>query len=472
MIDRVKPPAEPATGSVPLVERAAGAEGVERAETAAAAAAGTAGVEPGGRRSFARRLAASVSDPVLRILMLSTLIGRVGRGVFLSVTVLYFTLVVGLTPLEVAVVLTVASAAGIAGSLLGGQLADRFSARRLLLAFSALSGFGLIAYVFATSFPAVVGVAAVVGLVDAAGNATRMAILARAFTGAARVNARAILRTVTNIAIAVGSALGGIALVAGTGDAYRAMLAGAGVIYLIGCTVLVRLPARVDAPPRQTGLDTAARAAVTADRRSHSPWRDPRYLALAGLSAVFGIQFGLAEVGVPLWIAHDTTAPTVLVSAVLILNTIVVIVFQVPLSRGTHDIRHAGTVTAWAGVLMAAACLLYFAASGQAVLAAVALLLVAALAHAFAEVLSQAGGWGLSFELADAAAPGAYQGVFSMAFSVGSMLAPVAVTTALGAGLLGWGILAVVFLAAAAGTAAIAYRAAPRRRPRRSPPLA
>ena len=74
---------------------------------------------------LARRLAASVADPVLRILLIATLISRVGRGIFLTVTVLYFTLIVGLAPYEVAIVLGAASAAGVLSSLAGGWLADR-----------------------------------------------------------------------------------------------------------------------------------------------------------------------------------------------------------------------------------------------------------------------------------------------------------------------------------------------------------
>ena len=172
------------------------------------------------------------------------------------------------------------------------------------------------------------------------------------------------------------------------------------------------------------------------------------------------MQFGLAEVGVPLWIAHDTAAPTAIVAALLILNTVIVVIFQVPLSRGTHDVRRAGTVTAWAGVLMVLACVLYAGAAPVAAGFAVALLLAAALAHAFAEVMSQAGGWGLSFELADPRAPGAYQGVFSMGFNLGAMAAPIVVTAALGLGLVGWALLAAVFAASALGTALIAWRSA------------
>ena len=167
------------TDAVPVVEPAVdGARELERTSTAE--------TPPRGLRA---RLAASVADPVLRILVISTAIGRIGRGVFLTITVLYFTLIVGLSPVQVAIVLTVASAVGVASSAVGGQLADRFSARRQLVVCMALQGVGLIAYVFATSFPAALVIGALVGGVDAASNATRMAIIARAFEGPARVNA-------------------------------------------------------------------------------------------------------------------------------------------------------------------------------------------------------------------------------------------------------------------------------------------
>ena len=419
------------------------------------------------RPSLLRRLAASVADPVLRILVIATLISRVGRGIFLTVTVLYFTLIVGLAPHEVAIVLGAASAAGVLSSLAGGWLADRVSARRLLVTLSVIDGVGLICYVFAHDFASALVIAVIVGAVEQAANSTRMAIIARAFDGDQRVHARAVLRTVTNVAIAVGSGIGALALLAGTAEAYRWIIVGAGVMYLAGVTQLVKLPHRVDASKAQV-TDAAGetpRATRGASRGSgrfaHSPWRDPRYLALTALSAVFGMQFGVGEVGVPLWIANDTNAPEVLVAVVLILNTIIVVLFQVPLSRGTHDLRRAGRVSAIAAWLMAAACLIYAAAAGLPTGFAIAVIVAAAIAHAFAEVLSQAGGWGLSFELADPVRAGTYQGVFSMGYSLGAMVAPLFVTsTALTLGLAGWAILGAVFLASGLGTWAIAVVAA------------
>lgn len=451
------PPSD--TGALPVVD--------SELDAAAAVDEADAAARPG----LARRLAASVADPVLRILVIATLISRVGRGVFLTVTVLYFTLIVGLAPHEVAIVLGAASAAGVLSSLAGGWLADRVSARRLLLVLSALEGLGLISYVFAGDFVGALVIGVLVGAIGQAANSTRMAIIARAFDGERRVHARAMLRTVTNLAIAVGSGIGALALLAGTAEAYRWIIVGAGAMYLLGLTQLVRLPASVDAPkPRvsepvttMTGSTDVAASARSERRalRAHSPWRDPRYLALTALSAVFGMQFGVGEIGVPLWIANETEAPEVLLAAVLILNTVIVVLFQVPLSRGTHDLRKAGRVSAIAAWLMAAACFVYASAAGLPAGFAIAVIVLAALAHAFAEVLSQAGGWGLSFELADPVRAGTYQGVFSMGYSVGAMAAPLVVTsTALSLGFAGWAILAAVFLASGLGTWAIARSAA------------
>ncbi|AWB96740.1 MFS transporter [Agromyces badenianii] len=430
--------------------------------------------ETPGTPSLFARLAASVSDPVLRILVGATLISRVGRGIFLTVTVLYFTFIVGLAPHEVAIVLAAASAAGVVASLAGGWLADRFSAKRLLIVFTAIEGVALITYVFAGDFVTALVIAVVCGFFEQAANSTRSAIIARGFEGEGRVHARAVLRAVTNVAIAAGSGLGALALALGTAEAYRTLIAGAGALYLLGLIQLVRLPSRVDAQSRTaaapvttaTGsVDAAASAeAAVAERRAwrrHSPWRDPRYLVLTALSAVFGMQFGVAELGVPLWIARETAAPEAVVAALLILNTVIVVIFQVPLSRGTHDLRAAARVSGIAAWLMAAACLVYASAAGLPVGFAIAVLVVAAITHAFAEVLSQAGGWGLSFELADPARAGSYQGVFGMGYTVGALAAPLVVNaTAISHGFSGWVALAAIFLASGLGIRWLARRAA------------
>lgn len=423
--------------------------------------------------TLAARIKDSLADPVLRALFTATAVSRIGRGIFLAVTVLFFTQIIGLSAGQAATVLAVSSACGVVASFLGGWLADRWSARRLAFCFEALGGLMLATYAFADTFLAALVIASAAGFFDTIGHSARSAIIARGFAPDKRVHARAVLRTVTNLSIAGGSGIAAIALALGTGEAYRSVIIGAGILGLLGSLPLLRLPASVDAPSREITplrtesgvIDVATTAdAVRAARRDwnrRSPWRDPRYLLLTLLSAIFGMQFGVAELGMPLWVTEHTEAPEVIVAVLLIVNTVLVVLFQVRMSRGTHDIGIAGRITMRAGWLMAAACVIYALAAGLPAWVAILVLIAAMVTHTFAEVLSQAGAWGLSFELADPVRAGAYQGVFGMGFSLGSLAAPIVVNaTAITFGLPGWLMLAAIFLASAFGVSAIARRAA------------
>lgn len=397
-------------------------------------------------------LRAALSDPTLKILASAILVSTLGRGIFLTLTVLYFSRFVGLSAVEIAVILSVSSGVGVGTSYIGGRLADRFSARRLLAGMVAIQGLAIAAYAFAGNFSTAVVIACITVGVDRGANATRSAIIARAFDGTHRVNARAVLRTITNVGIAVGGMIAGLALTAGTAEAFRWMLVSAGVVYILSALRLRRLPDGVDAPRHDP--------ANPAPKRGISPFRDRRYVLLTVLSGIFGMQFGLAEMGVPLWISQDTSAPDVLISVVLVINTVCVVLLQVPLSRGTDDPRRAGKIVMTGGVLMSVACTLYALAGGVPVVAAITLLCGAALLHSLAEILSQAGAWGLSFELANPLQAGAYQGMFGMGSALGAMLAPLVVTaTVVEHGPLGWAVLGAVFFTSAAGVALMARKA-------------
>ena len=61
-------------------------------------------IETGGEtarpsKGFIARIADGLSDPVLRALVAATAVSRIGRGVFLAVTVLFFTQIIGLLSL-------------------------------------------------------------------------------------------------------------------------------------------------------------------------------------------------------------------------------------------------------------------------------------------------------------------------------------------------------------------------------------
>jgi MFS family permease len=395
-------------------------------------------------------------DPVLGVLVTATLIATLGRGLTMTLTVLYLAIVAGLTPGEIAVASTAAAIAGIGSSYVGGWLSDRISARRLLVVLTVVDAFAVAAYVVVDDLVLAIIVGVVSFGVASGARSAQSAIIARAFEGPLRIRARAVLRTVTNIGIAVGSGAAAAVLLVDTAVAYRLTFVVAAVLALVGAFVVVRLPARVDA-----GGGGAAEGESPAPVRGRSPWRDPRYLAFTGLAAIFGIQFSVLEYGIPLWIERETAAPRVMVSVLLILNTVIVTAFTVVLSRGTENPRKAGRVFAIAGVLMGVACAVYGLAAGAPIWVAILALVAGGIAHAFSEVLSQGAGWGLAFELADPASAGAYQGLVGMGYGVlGAVGPPLLAITVLSLGMVGWLILGVMFVAASLGILVIGRRAA------------
>lgn len=400
------------------------------------------------------------TDKTLRRLLTITLVDTLGRGAFFTLTTLYLTLIVGLEPVTVGIGLTIAGAVGVASSLAFGHLSDRFSARMMLIVLHVVQGTALIGYLFVRDLASLVIVASLVLLAQQGGGSVRSSVVGRAFRGDDRVRIRAAMRTVTNVGIGIGTAVAAIPLALGTPFAFHVTMTVSGSFFLLSALLVAGLdPARVDVSTAEPAPDAPAEA-------GRSPYRDPRFLWLTALMGVFGIQFGVFEIGVPLWVVAHTIAPDVVVSPLLLVNTVVVVLLQVRMSRGTGTFAGAGRAMSRSGWLMVAACALWAGAGwigGEGwgpVAAVIVVLLAAAVVHSLAEITSSAAGWSLSFDLAPQERMGSYQGVYGTGYAVGAMIAPAVVAlTAIDLGTGGWAILAAMFAAAAAGVVVIARRA-------------
>ncbi|HWV78625.1 MAG TPA: MFS transporter [Isoptericola sp.] len=412
-------------------------------------------------------------DPVARALTVSTMAFAASTGIFYTVSVLYFTRVVGLSAGTVGLGLGIAGGAGVLGSYLAGRWSDRRGAHRVQVWGLLAQALALAAYSFTSDAVTFTAVAVVVSAGRGVQSTARQALLARWFTGPERVDVRARLRVVTNVLIGLGTLAAAVALLVDTAAAYRTAMVATAVLLLGAVVPLVRLPRRVpelaarmlaDAPAA-VAPDTGSAAGSTTEAGDRAvagvhPLRDRTYVASVVLNAVVAMQFGVMTVGVPLWVA-TTDAPTAVVSALLVVNTALVALLQVRASRGTHDVRAAGRAVRRGAVLLAGACVLYAAAGYGSLVAATALLLLAAVAHSLGEVLSEAGGWGMAFELADPRRAGAYQGLSQTGYALAGMVAPVVVTALpIRFGTPGWLVLGAVFVVAGAGAAWVARRAA------------
>ncbi|MFT7839331.1 MFS transporter [Saccharothrix sp. BKS2] len=382
----------------------------------------------------------------IRVLAASNLARTVGNGVLISVTVLFFTRSVGIPATQVGLGMTIAAVLGMLVSIPAGRVADVLGARTAAIAFVALQGLTICTYALVGGFVGFVLASTLVISAQSAADAARGALVAGVTKGKDRVRARAYLRSITNIGVSIGAVAGGVALHFDSRPGYVSLLFAAGVLYVVAGLVFLKAP---NVPP-------AAKSAE-GDGPTWVVLRDRPFAVVALLNAVLVMNGGILTVALPIWIAERTEAPTWVYSAILLLNTIMVVLFQVRASQGSEDVEGGARALRRCGVLLAVCCGLFALAADQPAWLAVVALGLGALVHVFGELLYSAGSWALAYELAPEHAQGQYQGLFGMSTQLGSVITPVAATTlVIGFGWPGWLVFAVVLLAAGLAAPAVA----------------
>ncbi|MEU2544121.1 MFS transporter [Streptomyces roseolus] len=396
---------------------------------------------PGSRRPAAPRL-----------LLLAQLGNSVGDGAYYVTSALYFTGVVGLSAAQVGAGLAVAWAVGSLAGVPLGTLADRRGPRGVSVLLALVTAAAVAAFLVIDSFPAFLAAATLFASAQSGLAAARQALLAGLVAPADRTAVLARLQAVLNAGLAVGAALGGIALHAGTRGAYLAVLALDAAGFVLGAALLARLPAPATAPA--AGRGRASGTAVLRDRP---------YVVLALLNALMLLRMPVLSLALPLWIVQRTAAPGWTVSALFVLNTAAVTAFQVRAARSVTGLESASAAVRGAGAVMAASCAVFAATAlpGLGAATATAVLVLGAVLHVAAETRHSAGSWQLGLGLAPADRIGQYQGFFGAGVPVARTLGPLVVTSLLiGAGAAGWLLLGAAFALAGAATGPVARWAA------------
>ncbi|MFJ5784972.1 MFS transporter [Streptomyces hydrogenans] len=398
-----------------------------------------------------------------RTLLLAQLCNSVGDGAFYVTSALYFTGVVGLSAGQVGAGLAVAWAVGSTAGVALGTLADRRGPRGTSVLLALVTAAAVAAFLLIGSFPAFLAAATLYASAQSGLAAARQALLAGLVAPEARTAVLARLQAVLNAGLAVGAALGGLALYAGTRGAYLAVLALDAGGFLLCALLLGRLPAPAPLPavPGRGGSGTAV-------------LRDRPYVVLALLNALLLLRMPVLSLALPLWIAQRTAAPGWTVSALFVLNTTAVTLFQVRAARSVTDLDSAAGAVRGAGAVLFAACAVFAATAlpGLGAGTAVTVLVLGSVLLVVAEMRHSAGAWQLGLGLAPADRVGQYQGFYGAGVPVARTLGPLVVTTLLvGGGPAGWLLLGGAFALAAAATGPAARWAA-RTRPRPEGPPA
>ncbi|MGK3207291.1 MFS transporter [Amycolatopsis sp. MEPSY49] len=377
-------------------------------------------------------------DRPARLLAAAQLAGSLGDGAFLTCSVLFFTRVAGLTPAQVGLGLTLGWAVGSVAGVPLGHLADRHGARGCAILLALATSASILVFPFVRT-PLLFALAACLyGSCQTSLAAVRQALLAALADPDRRTRIRARLQSAGNAGLAVGAGLGGLALSADTASAYVIVFALDAAAFVVTAVLMLSLPPVAASVPR-------------AGEPKLAVLRDRPYALVTLLNAVLLLRMPLLSVAIPLWIVERTAAPGWTVSALFVLNTVVVVLLQVRVAGRLASIGAAARMVRRSGVLLLVSCVAFALAAGTSPWTAFAVLVVGALVQVFGEMLQSAGTWDIGFALAPADRQGQYQGFFGTGVSVARAVGPVLLSTVVvGWGLPGWLLLGAVFLAAGA----------------------
>lgn len=370
-----------------------------------------------------------------RNLYWSTLINSAGTGLFLTTSSLYFVRCIGLTPARIGAGLTAAGLIGLLAGVPVGRIADRHGPREtyvMSLMAEALAMGGLL---LARSFVSFVAVSTVAFLAASASSASRGPLI-RAAGGERAAELRSRLRSAMNLGVTLAGPAAAVAISVDSRLTYQLLIACDALSFAV-CALLTLRMSRV---PGTADAGTRGRWQVFSDRP---------YLALVGINAVMMQQYPVLSLVMPLWISLHTQVPHWVVGLVVPLNTVLVVLLQVRLSRGMESPLSAARAMVRAGLAMLASLVLIGFLGHLPTIPATVALIISIVVYTLGEIWSTASIYELSFGLAPAAAQGEYLGLLSNGSAIGRLISQALVTTlCLTVGTAGWIILGALLLGA------------------------
>jgi MFS family permease len=350
-----------------------------------------------------------------RVYLLATLINLYGTGLIVTAMTLYAIRVVHLTAARSGLALTIAGLVGLLASMPIGRLADRRGPRDVFRLSLLVVAAAAASYVFlAHGFVSYMLVAVVDGSALSAATTANVALLRRV-GGAGATTFRSQASAVVNLAMSLGIATCGVAIQLNTENAYRALFLGNALSCLAGVAVLSRLPRYEPLPGAH-------------EESPFTALRDRPFVGYTVLSGAMYMQYFVLALLLPVWVVFHTSAPRWSVSAFVIINTGMVVLFQVRVGTRVQTIRQGGAAFRRAGVVFLASCSAMGLAAGLPAGEALLLLAAAAVLHTYGELWQSSAMFALDFGLAPPHAQGQYQGLAGMGNFAGQALSPLVLT--------------------------------------------
>jgi MFS family permease len=374
--------------------------------------------------------------PQERAYALITTVDSAGTGCFLTVSVVLFVRVIGVSPTQIGTALGFGGVVSLLTRVPLGRLSDRLGHRRTLIWVHLIRGAAFPAYLVIHGFAAFLVLSVFILVLDGWESPVRKVVLYAFAAVDDRVRIAAYNRSVYNLSFAVGSLLAAAAL---AGQQSRLSLylvvVGNAVSFLTAAALAARLPPDP----------------VRAAQQGPAPRPGARFAVVGLLCGTLLLCTTLLTIGLPLLVLRDYHSHQWLIGVAMSVNTVVAIAFQVRLSRGSSDIAGASRAGLRSGAVLGLACLFFFASATTSSPAGVPMLLAAVIALSVGELYASAAAWGLSMSLRRHDLTAHNQSVWSAYVSLPYLIGPFLVAWSLDIlGDYGWLVLGAVMAVAAA----------------------
>ncbi|MFI1502064.1 MDR family MFS transporter [Streptomyces platensis] len=369
---------------------------------------------PTRRTGFRRAAVESVSGLPRQFwwLWTSTLINRLGAFVatFLA---LYLTVERGYSASYAGLVAALHGLGGVISSVGAGVMTDRLGRRPTMLIAQLSTAASVMLLGFMTD---PVAIAVVAGLVGMASNASRPAVQAMMADIVApedRVRAFSLNYWAINLGFAISSTAAG--LIAEHG--YLALFVGEATLVL-ACALVVfwKLPESRPAPGAPGGADDEAAGPAPAPVSMRTVLRDGRFMIVVGLNLLLALLFQQAYVSMPVSMGQDGFSSAEF-GMVIAVNGVLVVLLQIPVTR---FIEHRSPAV----LLIGSALLAGYGFGLTALAGSVAMYAVAVTVWTLGEIINSPTQMGLVVRLSPLHGRGRYQGMYSLSWSVASLVAP------------------------------------------------
>ncbi|WP_435837911.1 MDR family MFS transporter [Streptantibioticus parmotrematis] len=346
----------------------------------------------------------------------STLINRLGGFVTVFLA-LYLTVDRGYPAAYAGLVGALYGLGGTGGALLGGVLADRWGRRSTMLAAQLGTAVATAALGFVRGPVAIAAVACAVGVASNTSRPAVQAMMADVVPAPDRLRAFSLNYWAINIGFGVSAA--GAGVIAAHGYLLLFLLDALTTV-LCALVVFVRIP---ESMPSTTVTSTV----VEAPGSLVDVLRDRRFMALVGITFLLGTvtQQGTTTLAVSMGRSGLTPSQYGLVIG---LNGLLIVLFQIPLTRLT---RGRGRT----GLLVAAALLLGWGFGLTAFAGSAGFYALTVVVWTLGEMLQAPTSTAVVTEMSPTRARGRYQGMYTLAWSAASFVGPLAGGVALQA----WG---------------------------------